>query len=169
MSWSETATEDALLDLVARLDAVREELGWGESAWLVEVALPEDPPPDDQPTREPGGATVDEDADDGPALCILPPGMHPLVALDGLLAPPEWDGIGVVCEGATRDLGTGRRNPGDRARVIHLVARDGTTVNGLRQRGQALHMTVGGGVEGDIPVALRRALGLPVVPGGVRC
>ncbi|HZQ26828.1 MAG TPA: hypothetical protein VFA94_03925 [Acidimicrobiales bacterium] len=161
MSWSKPTTdttEEALLELLTRLDSVREEFGWGAPAWLVEIVLPAD-----------GGGGIGEADGTGPALCILPPGLHPLVALDGFVAPPEWGGIGVVCEGATRDLATGRRNEGDRARVIHLVARDGTTVNGLRQRGQPLHVTVGSGVEGDIPAALRRALGLPAASGGVRC
>jgi hypothetical protein len=155
MSWSETAVEHALADVLARLDADRAAAGWGGPAWLVELRAPADY-----------------------VTHPLAPGLHPLSVLDGFTAPPEWDGIGVVCEGQARALPPGRRRVG-RALVMQLVARDGTTAAGLRLRGRPLQVAtgtpggavmgaLGGPAVGPLPLALRRTLGLLTVEGG-RC
>jgi hypothetical protein len=144
MSWSDPTTEEVLLEAAALLDAAREEGGWRQPAWIVHVELP--------------AATAGEL---GLAFKSLAPGLHPLAALSGWSAPPGWACIGVVAEGAVRALDGGLGTEGARARIVHLVARDGTAVSRLRVTTGEVQVTAGpAAAEGAIPNALRRSLGL---------
>ncbi|MDQ1444944.1 MAG: hypothetical protein QOI20_1408 [Acidimicrobiaceae bacterium] len=100
------------------------------------------------------------------SLQRLEPGQHPLAVLRGFVAPPTWAGIGVVAGGRCQSMDDPSRV--GRARVIVVLARDGTMASGLRVDGDPMVVDVapaGGTVIGDIPLALCRALGVPVVTG----
>jgi hypothetical protein len=88
-------------------------------------------------------------------------GQHPLDELVGFTAPDQWAALGIVCHGwATQLLGTRPSLASDRVRVrsVHVVARDGTEVGGLRMSGGELELQ--DAVVGAVPDALRRCLGL---------
>jgi hypothetical protein len=104
------------------------------------------------------------------ALKPLPPGMHPLMVLDGFIAPPDWAAIGVVARGKVRrldDVG-GPGGVPERGTVIAIVARDGIRVDGIRVGTGPLLINVAGPndpVHGEIALALCRAVGVPAVAG----
>lgn len=109
-----------------------------------------------------------EDEDDrGVTLGIkeLEPGQHPLDALLGFVAPDAWSALGTVCHGwASRNLDTRPSRASDRVRVrsLHMVARDGLEIGGLRLEGGGLSLQEL--VVGTVPDALRRCLGLATPP-----
>jgi hypothetical protein len=97
----------------------------------------------------------------------LEPGMHPLALLDGFIAPAGWAALGVMAEGRVYRVDDPEAPPG-RGRATAVVARDGTRVSALRLPGRALEVDVSEPTQpvmGDIPLALCRALGVPVVVG----
>ena len=148
---------DVLRAIIHLLDAALERGGWHRPAVLVHLrALPQSPT---------------DSVDIG--LKPLPAGVHPRVALDGLVAPPDWQVLGVVAEGQAYDTGPppgedGPPVPAGRVRVIELLARDGTRLSAVRPQDGELVVIEPGGTEpvaGEITVALCRALGVPVVGG----
>jgi hypothetical protein len=89
-------------------------------------------------------------------------GQHPLDALLGFVAPPEWHALGLTCSGQAL------AQPGDPADVDHpvrvttLLTRAGRAVTVLRAPGRARRLTEApGGALGD---AMHRVLGLPTAP-----
>jgi hypothetical protein len=88
---------------------------------------------------------------------------HPLDAVVGLLAPPEWTAFGVVAEAWATPLGTiGPPEPPGEAVLVHLVDRLGSSHTILSGRdGSAVADATAGGPLAD---ACRRALGLGTGP-----
>jgi hypothetical protein len=106
------------------------------------------------------------------ALRRLAPGVHPLSVLSGYVAEPGCAGLGVMAEGQAYALdgpepdGAGWAE--GRVRVVELVARDGTRVSTVRARHGPLLVDRAGPVgpdDGEITLALCRALGVPLVGG----
>lgn len=159
MSVCMPSTADVLRSIAHLLDAAAQEDGWHRPAQLVRVeALP----------RAPGDSVEF-------GVKPLAPGVHPLAVLEGFVAPVLWAGLGVVAEGRAWSTGPGQHAAG-RMRIIELLARDGARVtavrarNGAGARGGELTVEVWPStsrVEGAIPLALCRALGVPVVAGRV--
>jgi hypothetical protein len=150
---------DVLRAVIHLLDAACERGGWHRPALLVHLgALPQG---------------LNDAIDIG--LKPLPDGVHPLVALDGLVAPPQWQVLGVVAEGRAFAFGPpgppgdeGPPVPTGRVRVIELLARDGTRLSAVRPQDGELVVIEADGTEpvaGEITLALCRALGVPVVGG----
>ena len=88
-------------------------------------------------------------------------GQHPLDALLGFVAPPEWHAVGLTCSGQAL------AQPGDPAdadhpvRVTTLLTRAGRAVTVLREHGRRRLTEAPGGALGD---AMHRVLGLPTAP-----
>lgn len=148
-------TADVLRSIVHLLDGAARLDDETRPAVLVRIdRLPESPADDVQFSLRP-----------------LPDGVHPIVVLDGFVAPPEWAGIGVVARGRVTqedDVGVTRSDAG-RATVVAVVARDGTRVSGLRMRDGPLLVDVaepGDPVVGELSLALCRALGVPCAVAG---
>jgi hypothetical protein len=103
----------------------------------------------------------------------LPDGDHPLDSLVGLVAPADWQALGVVATGRASTLGDGpaARRPVPVA-TAHLVARDGTWASvwepmggGAGPRGADRGDAEGGlACTGRVDDAMRRALGVPTGP-----
>jgi hypothetical protein len=110
-------------------------------------------------------------------FCPLEPGAHPLEALVGFVAPPDWTAIGVACTGKARHLD--HRAVAVPVAIVQLVARSGAWASswvplgpagepaaageGLREAGSASGADQGA-ATGRVDDALRRALGLTTSP-----
>ena len=105
------------------------------------------------------GDPTDEALDLG--VLPLERGTHPFTALAGFRAPPDWSVFGIRAVGTARDLdepgGAGRR-----CATTLLLDRDGREVALLRT-GEEVRL-LPGPMDGTIPDACRRALGLPTAP-----
>jgi hypothetical protein len=145
---------DVLRSIAHIIDRSAEAAGWHQAARLVRI--------DSLPTGPADAIQF--------ALQPLAPGVHPLAVLSGYLADAADAGLGVIAEGHAFPLDDPERarGPTSRVRVIELVLRDGTRVTALRHRNGALHVEgppQTEQVEGEITLALCRALGVPVVGG----
>jgi hypothetical protein len=100
-------------------------------------------------------------------------GPGALDALEGFVAPADWEVLGLLAYGSARALdaapGDGTLDaPDQRVRVVHTVARSGACAWSVRigdqdpQRGAAPDAT--GAPDGRIDDTCRRALGLPTAP-----
>jgi hypothetical protein len=148
---------DVLRAIVSILDLAANQSGWNQPAQLINLgAFPDD---------------VEAAFDLG--VKPLPKGMHPLAALDGFIAPLTWQALGVVAEGkaySTEPAPPGRPPETMRARVIELVARDGSRVSALRLQQDGAELQIHEPppyepIAGGITAALYRALGVPIVGG----
>ena len=160
-------TDDLMRRLVEGIDASLADAPPGEAVLLALTG----PPPTAGPPEH-----VDPTGGGRPAGHRLPPGhdrlpgdvgwmplgdAHPLEAVLGMVVPPEWHALGLVC------CGQALAEPTDPAgdlpvRVTTLLTRGGKATTVLREPGGARHITeVPGGALGD---ALRRALELPTAP-----
>jgi hypothetical protein len=143
---AELITSEQLATLAVAVDNAAEARGWNEGHILVKVEAA--PPPDD---IELGMKDIDG---------------HPLDTLLGFTAPPEWQAIGVCCEGWMAPMASGKR-PSEskgrmRMRTTALVSRaSGEVVSGVRKAGEDFELMPGEAPIGMVPDALRRALGLP--------
>lgn len=150
MPCSSPSPAEALRSIAILLDTAAEAEGWFQPARLVRVdALPHEP-----------------DEDGQLAFRTLPPGVHPLAALDGAVVEPGTVGLGVVAEGESFSTESGE--PSGRVRVVELLLRDGTRATGLRKSGGPFDVEVrglGSPCDGAIPLAMCRVLGVPVVGG----
>lgn len=100
---------------------------------------------------------------DGIDLHVKPlVGGHPLDALGGFTAPPEWFGIGLVSGGWSDAPG----DDGARARLTWLMCRSGEEAMGVHVTGQRLRL-LESRCTGQVPDVLRRVLGLPTDPPDV--
>src|SRR5829696_191758 len=160
-------TDDLMRRLVEGIDASLADAPPGEAVLLALTG----PPPTAGPPEH-----VDPTGGGRSAGHRLPPGhdrlpgdvgwmplgdAHPLEAVLGMVVPPEWQALGLVC------CGQALSEPTDPAgdlpvRVTTLLTRGGKATTVLREPGGARHITeVPGGALGD---ALRRALELPTAP-----
>ncbi|HVT77912.1 MAG TPA: hypothetical protein VHD87_12840 [Acidimicrobiales bacterium] len=92
----------------------------------------------------------------------------PLAPFLGMVAPDNWDIVGVVAHGAARNVVDGRTA---RGRLVHLVTRlgDEFTLNQLADEDRTLEWRCSardGLADGPIADALRRVFDLPTVPPG---
>jgi hypothetical protein len=87
-------------------------------------------------------------------------GAHPLDALLGFVAPPEWAALGVAAPGTGHALDGDR--PPERVHVTMLIARSGASAGVLRRGDRATRL--GDPPQGLVADACRRALGLPTAP-----
>lgn len=108
----------------------------------------------------------------------LPPGAHPLDGLLGFVVPDDAYAMGVVSHGwgstdahagtdparGTVRLRASKARDRRRVRTFMVVARDGSTVSGVRIDGEPLRWL--DPPEGAVPDAIRRALGLATTPPG---
>ncbi len=139
-----SAAADALADIVAATPGPPELVG------LVDLAgLGVEPDPSDRPD------TLTFTCLDGP---------DPIGRLLGLDAVPEWWAVGVAANSTARSMDGGP----DRWPVtfVHLVARDGTTVNLLDDGRGTRHVEGPDDAvhTGRVPDLCRRMLGLPTAP-----
>ncbi|HEX5367451.1 MAG TPA: hypothetical protein VFW63_12410 [Acidimicrobiales bacterium] len=112
------------------------------------------PPGSGPPSRS--GPTATPGARHGLVWAPLGP-CHPYAALQGGVAPPHWQALGVCAEAwATGATGT------DDAVVTLLIGRDGCSACLLR-RDRAV-TSLPGRPDGTVADACRRALGLPTAP-----
>jgi len=147
-----TSPRASLVELAASLEDAVHRGGWGGPPVLVAVIAGEE----------------------APVAMPVPPASGDLVAdLLGFVAPPDWEAVGVVVEGAARSYRAGEvagyrhcssERP-DRCRVVHLVDRTGESVALLRREGEEPSPLApddsGGGRMVD---TCRRMLGLPTAP-----
>lgn len=153
MSTSPPSAAEALRAIAVILESAAHGEGWAQPATLVRI---------DSLPREPSDHLEF-------ALRKLEPGVHPLAVIDGLVAEPPCMGLGVVVEGESFDFAG---EPAGRVRVVDLLLRDGTRVSGLRKRDGPFEVEVAqpdAPVDGEIPRALCRALGIPIVGGRLAC
>lgn len=104
-----------------------------------------------------------DDGSDAFDLGILPleRGTHPFTALAGFRAPADWDVLGIRAVGTARDV----EQPaaaGRRCATTLLLDRHGREVALLRTGDEVRLLP--GQMDGTIPDACRRALGLPTAP-----
>lgn len=129
----------------------------GDPAHLVHVRLPD------------GGGTrtallPDDDVELG--VACLDRDEHPLDALVGIVAPPEWDALGVVSVGTVRQAADATL-VGTRVRTVQLVERGGAWMvafaPAVAEEPVAAESGPGGpgAPDGLVDDAIRRALGLP--------
>lgn len=114
--------------------------------------------PDDQHLLlfvEPAGDDVDV------GVRPLDPGEHPFSALAGFTAPDTWAAVGVRASGTARFLDDPAREP-ERTATTFLVDRQGHEASLLRTAEGV--QVASGPMEGTIPDACRRVLGLATAP-----
>jgi hypothetical protein len=149
MPTSPPSTADVLRSIATLLDDAAAHPDWDGQAVLVRVdCLPRGP---DDPVEL--------------AAKPLPPGVHPLAVLDGYVAEPACTVLGVLAEGQAWHVDDG---PSGRARVVELVARDGTRVSAVRLGDGPLQvedLTGSDAPVGEVTQALCRALGVPLRGG----
>jgi hypothetical protein len=149
MPTSPPSTADVLRSIVTLLDDAAARPGWDGRAAIVRVeCLPRRP-------------------DDPIDLAVkpLPPGVHPLAVLAGFVAEPACAALGVLAEGQAWHVEDG---PSGRARVVELVARDGTRVSAVRLGDGPLQLDDSSDSDapvGEVTQALCRALGVPLRGG----
>jgi hypothetical protein len=106
-------------------------------------------------------ARLDADGSGAVELGVLDlDGGHPLDALLGLVAPPDWMALGVAASGRALDLAGDRR--AERVHITLLLTRSGASASVLRRGEQVSYPA--GPTEGVVADASRRALGLPTAP-----
>ena len=118
---------------------------------------------DEEWVDEPNPVVFHALAPDGDAVDlgvkVLDAGTHPLTALAGFTAPPEWEVFGVRVHGTAHVLDDGSST---RTTATFLCTRTGEEASILR-RGH-IATAVRDRAEGTVPDTCRRVLGLPTDP-----
>ena len=117
------------------------------------TSLAEDPPDGGALVFVASGGTT------GGALRVRPLDGHPLEALVGLVAPEEWDALGVVVHGTARHLDPAAGAPPERVVSSLFVLRSGQVVG--RTLGVDSKLALDAPACGLVLDALFRTFGLP--------
>lgn len=107
---------------------------------------------------------IEEPDDVALGLLPIPRSEHPMSVLAGFTAPDDWAAVGVRARGTAHHLDGD--DASESARATFLVHRNGASHSMLRVGDDVTHVAVP--VEGTLPDACRRVLGLPTAPAPAR-